>query len=101
MVRRLRRQLLALDPGANVVVLGDLNDFEFSAPLAILKGGGLTDLMETLPAGERYTYVFDGNSQDLDHILVSPRLLSGAGRLRHRPRQRRVRASRRATTTRR
>ena len=26
--------------------------------------------MTTLPAGERYTYVYDGNSQDLDHILI-------------------------------
>jgi predicted extracellular nuclease len=28
-----------------------------------------------LPKPERYTYVFEGNSQVLDHILVSPRLL--------------------------
>jgi hypothetical protein len=29
------------------------------------------DLVELLSPGERYTYVFDGNSQVLDHILVS------------------------------
>ena len=28
-----------------------------------------------LPPNERYSYVFDGNSQALDHILVSPALL--------------------------
>jgi hypothetical protein len=32
----------------------------------------------TLPPAERYTYVFQGNSQVLDHVLVSPAL---AGRL--------------------
>ena len=32
-------QILALDPNANVVVLGDLNDFEFSDTLTILKSG--------------------------------------------------------------
>jgi hypothetical protein len=30
--------------------------------------------METLPKAERYSYVFDGNSQVLDQILVSSRL---------------------------
>ena len=64
-------QLLAADANANIVVLGDLNDFEFSAPVTALKGGVLNDLIETLPENERYTYVFDGNSQTLDHILVS------------------------------
>lgn len=66
--------ILARDPGARVVVLGDLNDFEFSAPLARLKAAGLTSLNETLPANERYTYIFDGNSQSLDHLLVSAAL---------------------------
>ena len=84
--------ILALDPSANVVVLGDLNDFEFSDPLAILKGGVLDDLIETLPPNERYTYVFDGNSQALDHILVSDNLFDNASpTLRHRACQRRVR----------
>jgi predicted extracellular nuclease len=68
--------ILALDPGTNVVVLGDFNDFEFSVPLAALKGGVLNDLIETLPQNERYTYVFEGNSQALDHILVGASLLN-------------------------
>ncbi|MGG0716998.1 5'-nucleotidase C-terminal domain-containing protein [Robertmurraya massiliosenegalensis] len=63
---------------ANVVVLGDLNDFEFSAPLQALKGDVLTNLVETLPATERYTYNYQGNAQVLDHILVSNRLAAGA-----------------------
>lgn len=54
-----------------IVVLGDFNDFEFSNPLNTLKGGVLTDEIETLPQSERYTYVFEGNSQALDHILVN------------------------------
>ena len=31
----------------------------------------LRDLISTLPQSERYTYVFDGNSQAIDHILLS------------------------------
>ena len=69
--QRLRRRILAVDPNANVVVLGDLNDFEFSPPSTLLEGGVLTPLMRTLPQDERYSYVFEGNSQSLDHILVS------------------------------
>ena len=70
--------LLSADPDAAVIVLGDLNDFEFSRPLRILESAGLVDLVEQLPADERYTYVFEGNSQVLDHILVSPGLAACA-----------------------
>ncbi|NMH67551.1 hypothetical protein HF072_01885 [Bacillus sp. RO3] len=59
---------------ANVVVLGDLNDFEFSAPIDTLEGDVLTNMMEKLPAEERYTYIYQGNSQVLDHILVTNNL---------------------------
>ncbi len=72
------QSITAIDANANIVVLGDLNDFEYSLALTILKNSGLTDLIETLPANERYTYVFEGNSQALDHILVSPRLFNTA-----------------------
>ncbi|RCJ42704.1 hypothetical protein A6770_07440 [Nostoc minutum NIES-26] len=68
--------ILAIDPNANVVVAGDLNDFEFSNPLSILESAGLNTLIETLPKNERYTYNFEGNAQTLDHILVSNNLLN-------------------------
>jgi predicted extracellular nuclease len=70
-------EIMALDPRANVVVLGDLNDFEFSDALTILEGrGDLHTLIETLPQNERYSYVFEGNSQTLDHIVVSENLFA-------------------------
>jgi predicted extracellular nuclease len=82
-VRGFVDQLLAKDPRANVIVLGDLNDFPFSPPLDILRGnmpGGLplADVVSLLPSEDRYTFIFDGNSQALDNILVSPRLARGA-----------------------
>ncbi|MEP0856232.1 endonuclease/exonuclease/phosphatase family protein [Trichocoleus sp. DQ-U1] len=70
--------LLAIDPNANVIVLGDFNDFQFSKPLEVLKGNDLTNLIDTLPKNEQYTYIFEGNSQALDHILVSKNLNSTA-----------------------
>jgi predicted extracellular nuclease len=68
------KSLYAADPRANVVVLGDLNDFQFSPAVTTLTDNGktLTDLINTLPANERYSYVYQGNSEVLDHILVSP-----------------------------
>lgn len=68
--------ILAQDDHANVIVLGDINDFEFSAPVITLKGGVLHDMFETLPVNERYSYVFQGNSQSLDHILVSKNIFN-------------------------
>ena len=56
-------------------MLGDINDFEFSETMDILQGFQMIDLMFILPPNERYSYVFEGNSQALDHILVSPALL--------------------------
>ncbi len=68
-------QLLAVDPNANAVVLGDINDFEFSQTVDILEGSGeLFSAIKTLPANERYSYVFEGNSQVLDQILLSPNI---------------------------
>ncbi|MDY6944683.1 MAG: lamin tail domain-containing protein [Pseudomonadota bacterium] len=72
------RSLRSADQNAKVVVLGDLNDFQFSDTLSILKSAGLVDLVEGLPESERYTYVFDGNSQALDHIMVSEALANAA-----------------------
>ncbi|HEV2950483.1 MAG TPA: endonuclease/exonuclease/phosphatase family protein, partial [Actinomycetota bacterium] len=68
--------ILGVDPNANVVVLGDINDFEFSQTMNILEDGVLHALMSTLPQNERYSYVFEGNSQSLDHIVVSNSLFS-------------------------
>jgi predicted extracellular nuclease len=70
------QDLLALDPGARVIVAGDLNDTDFSASLSILAGAELYNLTGLLPVNERYTYVYEGNSQALDHILVSQALIA-------------------------
>ena len=73
------QKLLDVDKKADVVVLGDLNDYQFSpslnscapAPPTAPAPSILTDLISTLPTNEQYTYVYDGVSEVLDHILVS------------------------------
>ncbi|HWC20829.1 MAG TPA: lamin tail domain-containing protein [Flexivirga sp.] len=76
-VRGFIDDLLTANKKANVIVLGDLNDFNFSETANIVKGSGktaMTDLIDTLPANERYSYDYQGNSQVLDQLLVSPAL---------------------------
>jgi predicted extracellular nuclease len=78
------QQALDLDANARVICLGDFNDFDFSEPMRALTGAStgvpiLTDLGTALLApAERYSYVFEGNSQELDHIYVTRSLLPGA-----------------------
>lgn len=57
-------------PQANLVVLGDLNDYPQSQPLQTLEAVGLANTVHSIPPAQRYTYVFQGISQVLDHILV-------------------------------
>ncbi|MGW4214923.1 endonuclease/exonuclease/phosphatase family protein [Lentzea sp. NPDC004789] len=65
-------QIRAIDKGANVILAGDLNDYQFSPAVKTLTGdGNLKALIETLPVNERYSYVFEGSSQTLDHLLMS------------------------------
>ena len=71
-------ELLLLDPTARVIVLGDLNEHEFRGPLRVLEGAGLVNLMFSVPAADRYSFNYRGNSQLLDHVLVSRSLYEEA-----------------------
>ncbi|MEW1904059.1 endonuclease/exonuclease/phosphatase family protein [Streptomyces sp. NPDC086147] len=67
------KQLLAVEKQADVLVVGDINDFEFSGTTkALTDGGALYPAVKSLPRSERYSYVYQGNSQVLDQILTSP-----------------------------
>lgn len=60
-----------------IVVLGDLNTFEFTNDLTEILPGAeelLTDLIDSLTDDNVYTFIFDGNSQMLDHLLVTKAL---------------------------
>jgi predicted extracellular nuclease len=65
-----------------VIVLGDLNDFEFSGTAEVLEQGAagtaqeLFNLWGLLPRRQRYSYDFQGNAQVLDHILVTESLMA-------------------------
>ena len=70
-------ELSAANPAAHFVVLGDLNSFYQTLPLDTLEAAGLQHVYRYLGDGERpYTYIFEGRTQTLDHIVVSPELFS-------------------------
>ncbi len=70
--------LQTAEPGAKIVVQGDFNGFTWEPAVQALIAKGLTDLADLLPANERYSYVFDGNSQELDHLLASNSFVGGS-----------------------
>ncbi|MFC7842943.1 endonuclease/exonuclease/phosphatase family protein [Streptomyces sp. NPDC057382] len=72
------KDILDTQKNADVITLGDINDFEFSKTAQLLEGRGeLWSAIKSLPRSERYSYVYQGNSQVLDQILVSPSIRRG------------------------
>ncbi|PKM03384.1 MAG: nuclease, partial [Gammaproteobacteria bacterium HGW-Gammaproteobacteria-7] len=87
----------AADPDEMIVLLGDFNAYEFSDGLADVMGivtgqqaaanevlthldspvfPPLLNMTNTAPAEDRYSFVFDGSAQTLDHIVVNGALLA-------------------------
>ncbi|MFJ4949145.1 endonuclease/exonuclease/phosphatase family protein [Streptomyces sp. NPDC088760] len=72
------KDILSVQKNANVIALGDMNDFEFSGTTKILEGDGeLWSAIKSLPKSERYSYDYQGNQQVLDQILISPAIRRG------------------------
>jgi len=94
----LLNDLQTANPGVPVVSVGDYNEYEFSSgyddSLSVIKGNptaddqivvdqsldlvdpNLANLTETLPAAERYSFMFDGTPQGLDHHVVNTSALA-------------------------
>jgi predicted extracellular nuclease len=89
-VRARLDQLLAADPLADVIVMGDLNDYPNDASIkddlkttdnsAVLTEGRFFNTMAAIAAmPDRGTYVFENRWETIDHIIVSPGLLIASG----------------------
>jgi predicted extracellular nuclease len=76
--------LLDDDKDARVIVLGDFNTFEFTDDLTEILPGTLDgraimkSLLNEVEDDNRYTFIFDGNSQVLDHMFATRSLLEKA-----------------------
>ncbi|MFD4833037.1 endonuclease/exonuclease/phosphatase family protein [Streptomyces uncialis] len=72
------KDILKVQRNADVIALGDINDFEFSRTTELLAdGGALWPAVRSLPESDRYSYTYQGNSQVLDQILISPSVRRG------------------------
>ncbi|MGE0393186.1 MAG: lamin tail domain-containing protein [Vicinamibacterales bacterium] len=89
----LLQELQVNNAGIPILAIGDYNAYQFSDgytdPIAVLKGTPTPDdqivveqspdlvdpdfanLTDTLPAAERYSFIFEGTPQALDHMLVN------------------------------
>jgi endonuclease/exonuclease/phosphatase family metal-dependent hydrolase len=75
-VRKIADGTLQLKPEANLAVIGDLNDTPGSKTLDLIVGGtpSLSDVTASVPAADRYTYVYSGTKEQIDYILTAPGL---------------------------
>jgi len=62
--------------GEQFIVMGDFNMYRFDPLVTTIRSVGLTNLTDTLSPADNYSYVFDGVTQTLDHILISEGLRS-------------------------
>ena len=69
-VNNIMEEIILAYPSDEVIVLGDFNDFPDSQPLEVLYDGGLENLMLRLARNNRYTYIYQGVSQVMDHVLI-------------------------------
>lgn len=76
--------LLRADKNARVIVVGDFNTFEFTDDLTEILPGTrdgkaiMKSLLSEIQDDNRYTFIFDGNSQILDHMFATRSLLENA-----------------------
>jgi predicted extracellular nuclease len=68
------QHILEQDPQAQIIVMGDLNSFYESSPLDILREAGLRHIYEFVEPERPYTYIYLGESETLDHMVLTPNL---------------------------
>lgn len=77
--------ILANDEDANVIVAGDFNEFLQTRSVFKPLTAVLTDIDEVagIPLVERYSYVFDQNTEQLDHAFVSDAIKARKAEFEH------------------
>lgn len=71
MVNQFIKEILEKDPTARIIVAGDMNDFPWSESIQTLKGNELVNLWDDLDKDSWFSYIYEGNGEVLDHIMVS------------------------------
>ena len=61
-------------PEGDVLMMGDFNSYLLEDPTKVLETAGNESLLKRMPANDRYTYVFGGETGALDHAYASASL---------------------------
>ncbi|TFK74772.1 DNase I-like protein [Pluteus cervinus] len=79
------QSVLSIDKNANILVAGDFNEFTQTRTAYKNIEAALTDIdiAAGIPDVERYTYVFDQNTEELDHAFISSALASREVEFQH------------------
>ncbi len=67
-------ELVTTTGDPDVLLTGDFNSYRYEDPIDVVTGAGFTDMGPVL-APDQYSYVFDGGSGSLDHVLASPSMV--------------------------
>jgi predicted extracellular nuclease len=67
---------LKLQGESDVLMMGDFNSYLLEDPTQVLEAAGNESLLKRMPANDRYTYVFGGETGALDHSYASASLKS-------------------------
>ena len=62
---------LKLQGEDDVLMMGDFNSYLLEDPTAVLESAGNESLLKRMPANDRFTYVFGGETGALDHAYAS------------------------------
>lgn len=73
------------DSTASIIVGGDCNEFLYTQSVFASLTSVLTDVdsLAGIPVEERYTYIYDGQSEQLDHLFVSDSIKSRGVKAQH------------------
>ncbi|TRM63932.1 DNase I-like protein [Schizophyllum amplum] len=79
------QSILDIDPDANVIVSGDFNEYTQTRSVLQALDDITTEIDEAagLEEVERYTYVYDQNTQQLDHAFVSEAIAARGVEVEH------------------
>ncbi|MDR2660987.1 MAG: KxYKxGKxW signal peptide domain-containing protein [Lactobacillaceae bacterium] len=68
---------LSYNPDLKIIVVGDMNDYDYSKAMKVLAGDELNNIVSeyrlTNPE-DTYSYIYEGQSQTIDNLLVSKNL---------------------------
>ena len=73
------------DVNASIIVAGDMNEYVQTRSVFRSFNNMLTDINESsgIDPVERYTYVYDQNTQEIDQIFVSKSIVERGTRVEH------------------